>query len=479
MVPKKFAFFIFVYTLLAIVFSTAPLTDPSESRYAMISKNMAESGDWVTPIVFDDGEMMPFLGKPPLAFQAGALCIKIFGANEFSARLPSFLSAIALLAVSFLVLRRYAGVSIAETAVYVTAATPFFMAHAGLVLVDMPLAFFTTSSLLCYYAFLCEDRPHIRTSWSMLVFVSLAFGFLTKGPVAIISFGLPVFIWTLWNKKWDTLKLHSWLIGSLLFALIVAPWFLLCEFRNSGFLRYFFINENFLRYISEDYGDRYGGGHEYPYGTALVFILPALLPWVLGFAFLCWQRRSEPWGVLSRNKPSALFALTVLSNLAFWCFARQIQLTYMLPLIPMFAIWLAFVVAERKPWWLTSQAMCAFALTSAAILASVMLPLAEIRSTKQVNEFVRDTWGKDAILIYAEKIPASAMFYFPENILLHPPENGMKSVGRLKEGCGNTVLAIKEKDLKELPGHALDGTIMAGSKGNWLLFRKASCRGRL
>src|SRR3546814_4841624 len=53
-----------------------PLIDTSEPRYAEIARIMAVSGDWVTPW-FEPGE--PFWGKPPLAFWAQALSIKLLG----------------------------------------------------------------------------------------------------------------------------------------------------------------------------------------------------------------------------------------------------------------------------------------------------------------------------------------------------------------------------------------------------------------
>ena len=46
---------------------------------------MAELNDWVTPW-FDYG--VPYWGKPPLAFWVTALGFKLFGVNEFTARLP-------------------------------------------------------------------------------------------------------------------------------------------------------------------------------------------------------------------------------------------------------------------------------------------------------------------------------------------------------------------------------------------------------
>src|SRR6478735_10012240 len=63
----------------------APLMDTTEARYGEISRKMAELNDWVTPW-FDYG--VPYWGKPPLSFWVTAISFKLFGVNEFSARLP-------------------------------------------------------------------------------------------------------------------------------------------------------------------------------------------------------------------------------------------------------------------------------------------------------------------------------------------------------------------------------------------------------
>jgi len=67
---------------------TYPLMDTTEARYGDIGRVMAESGDWITPW-FRPG--IPFWGKPPLSFWCTALSFKLFGVNEFTARLPHWI----------------------------------------------------------------------------------------------------------------------------------------------------------------------------------------------------------------------------------------------------------------------------------------------------------------------------------------------------------------------------------------------------
>src|SRR6188472_3424009 len=59
------------------------LQHPDEGRYAEIAREMVASGDWVTPRL----NGIKYFEKPPLQYWASALSFRLFGANEYSARL--------------------------------------------------------------------------------------------------------------------------------------------------------------------------------------------------------------------------------------------------------------------------------------------------------------------------------------------------------------------------------------------------------
>ena len=105
-----FLYLLGVLALLRLVLNClVPLMDPSEARYALICKIMAESGNYLEPKLIHDGVLMNFEGKPPLSFQAGAVACRILGVNLFAVRLPSFLFAAGLLGIMYGVLRRIRG----------------------------------------------------------------------------------------------------------------------------------------------------------------------------------------------------------------------------------------------------------------------------------------------------------------------------------------------------------------------------------
>jgi len=68
-----------------------PLNDTTEARYAEVARKMLELNDWITPW-YDYG--VPFWAKPPLSTWLTAISLKLFGINEFAARLPYFLLAL-------------------------------------------------------------------------------------------------------------------------------------------------------------------------------------------------------------------------------------------------------------------------------------------------------------------------------------------------------------------------------------------------
>lgn len=117
----------FVLLLVALVIArlavmvVAPVFDPSEGRYAAICANMAESGDFLVPRFIHNRVFQSFDGKPPLLFQLGGAFCTVLGRREIAVRLPSFLAALGLLGLLFLVLRRLRDAAAARVAVLVCA----------------------------------------------------------------------------------------------------------------------------------------------------------------------------------------------------------------------------------------------------------------------------------------------------------------------------------------------------------------------
>src|SRR5579885_1405275 len=64
--------------------SGAGLLGPDEPRYAAIGREMAASGDWITPRLWGE----PWFEKPPLLYWMTAVGIRMGLGPELAARLP-------------------------------------------------------------------------------------------------------------------------------------------------------------------------------------------------------------------------------------------------------------------------------------------------------------------------------------------------------------------------------------------------------
>jgi 4-amino-4-deoxy-L-arabinose transferase-like glycosyltransferase len=456
-----------------VISGTTPVVDPTEGRYSEIARNMADTGDWVTPRLWINGEHVPYLGKPPLFFWAAALSIKVFGANEFSVRLPSFVAGAALLLLMYAVLSRYYVPTVAGSATLMTLTSATFFFLSGSVVVDMHLALFVAGSLLAYLAFTLETNPQIQRRWSLLVFLLAAGGFLTKGPVAVVLFGLPVFLWTALRKTWYLLARHAWWRGSSLVAVLVLPWFVLAEIRNPGFLRYFFVNENLMRYFSPDYGDLYGTGHPFPYGSAILMFVAAALPWSLVAA---WRFALGRWTVfaemMSDDVQSFLF-LGFAANVAFWCCARQLLLTYMVPIVPMLTTWLAVNLRNDEQ---ALRSGLRLALAACAVWCGVLMaavPVSSHDSTKAIlREAGRVAWELNIPnqVTFASRTSQSAFFYAPDTVLDHRKEGVGTTIQRMLDTGKPRLLITRNAQIHDVPTFLVNRLLQVARSDGWSLY---------
>src|SRR5881628_980505 len=99
------------------------LGDPDEGRNAEAAREMAASGDWVTPRL--DGVV--YLDKPPAFFWAMALSFKALGVSELTARAPSALFALAGVALVGWFARRRLGSAAGTIAGVTLALSPLYI----------------------------------------------------------------------------------------------------------------------------------------------------------------------------------------------------------------------------------------------------------------------------------------------------------------------------------------------------------------
>ena len=388
-----------------LIMATTPVFEPSEARYAAISANMARTGDWFAPSFTYEGTYQRFAGKPPLVFQAAAACCRVLGVNELAVRLVPFLSFLLLLVIVYYAVSIGASRRGALLATGLCATSVALYATVGFCMTDSSLVCCVAGGLLLYWRLEGMEGRKPMLFTSLAICALLGVGTLVKGPVALALFGLPVLSDAVINRRWKPLLSADWIWGAVLFLFITVPYFWAVETHQPGFLRYFFINENVMRFLVRDYGDKYGAGRETFRGMAAIWALVVTLPWSLFMIF----RRPSDW---RRAKPFGSFLLlSAIVITLFWCLTSRVPIAYLLPVVPLFAAYLStecvklgisrHVLSRLMPW-----AAAAAVLVLSAVIAAVWICNPQKMPGRAAGpkvsdhcfsyEFYHAPWGKGA-----------------------------------------------------------------------------------
>ncbi len=345
---------------------------PDEPRYAWIARDMAETGDWVTPRLYG----RPWFEKPPLLYWGAALSFQWFGVSEATARLPSAISALlTTLALAWLARRLYG----AETARWLllllpTTAGMIGFSHAAAT--DMPFSATLTIAMVCAAVVigLTRDKnsPVIpQTPWLALILFGFFLGLavLAKGPAGILLAGGAVFFWALFTKRWrDALRLvHPVAVAS--FCLTALPWYILCARRNPEFVRVFLIEHNFKRFLTPEFQ------HVQPFWFYVPVLLVAFLPWTALFLWSLVPGGIQLWHTRRTKQPMWFLACWAGFCVAFFSISQSKLPAYILPALPALGLILAHSLTEmaKIPRWLLRLALWLFSLLLLLPLAFVEL----------------------------------------------------------------------------------------------------------
>src|SRR5580698_8385058 len=195
-----------------------PITDRDEARFAEASREMLQRGDYVLP--WFNGQWR--FDKPILIYWCQSFSYRLLGVNGFAARLPSalFTTATALLLVRW-------GRKIADAKTAFIAGAMFLMGlHVAIIgrvaTADMAMVFFFTLAVWSGWELTRPENPS-RKVWWLIFYVTLALGFLAKGPVAWLPIGGMILGRAL-RKDSFRLPLLETLVGICLASALAALW---------------------------------------------------------------------------------------------------------------------------------------------------------------------------------------------------------------------------------------------------------------
>ncbi len=351
--------------------------DDVDAVQAQIARNMVSSGDWVTARL--DG--VAYLEKAPLIYWAIAGAYKLFGASDWAARIPIALSAMALawLTAAFGVWafgKRagfYAGLCIA------TCIGLFLFTR-----ILIPDVTITATMTLTMWSFLRvideeEQRPRL---WAFLLAVSIGISLLLKSLIGLVFPAGAALLYLLFTRQllvakvWKRLRPVS---GLLIILVIAAPWHILATLRNPpyfdltfrsvpgeyhGFLWFFFMNEQVLRFLNLRFPRDYD---TVPRVWFWLLHLVWLFPWSVYFPAVV-KLSFKP---LDRAGKTRLLALCWTGFLLVFFTFSTTQEYYSMPCYPALALLLGSAMAAGGDWvrWGTRVLSVILALAAVACFA--------------------------------------------------------------------------------------------------------------
>ncbi len=341
---------------LGCIISPPSLLDDVDAVQAQIARNMLDSGDWVTARL--DG--IAYLEKAPLVYWLIAGSYKIFGVRDWAARIPIALAAIALcwltLRIAIWAFGRlagfYAGLCLA------TCAGLFLFTR--ILIPDVMLTFTGALAMWSLLRALEEDEPRPRL-WAFVLAASLGTGLLLKSLIAVVLPAGSAILYLLATRQF--FKARTWrrlhpLSGLIIIILIAAPWHVLAALRNPpsfaftlhsgpgeyhGFLWFYFINEQLLRFLNLRYPRDYN-------------TVPRVYFWLLNLLWLF------PWSVylpaaarlsykpVDRAGRMRLLALCWIGFLLLFFTFSTTQEYYSMPCYPALALLLGSAMSSGDKW---------------------------------------------------------------------------------------------------------------------------------
>jgi 4-amino-4-deoxy-L-arabinose transferase-like glycosyltransferase len=313
-----------------------------EPVYGQVGKEMAHASlsHWLSPRY--GGQL--WFDKPPLFYWLTALSMRLFGVNEFAARLPSAGLSVGLVAATYALARR-AYPSIPQAGLwagFALATSLQFFTLARAAVTDMTLAVTLTLALLGLYVWVQTSQGR----WIALAGLMTGLGMLTKGPVALVLIGVQTVAYLLLTRQAKRLLSPALWAGFALCLIAGLPWFLLMiHLHGQLFINGFLEANNVTRYLKA----------EHQATSPVWFFLPVLFggffPWSLalpGALVLAWRQSKLIWHEQATDNAPLFFGLWTALVFVFFSASQSKLVTYIFPLFPSAAVLAGYWLAKRS-----------------------------------------------------------------------------------------------------------------------------------
>ncbi len=301
------------------------LSDPDEPYYALVAKEMRQSGDYLVPLFHG----RPWFDKPILFYWVVLAGYRLLGVTEAGARIGSAFAAVGGVVAVFLLGRALVRSRLAAFGAGIILATSLEYVVLGRAAVtDMTLTLFVTLGMLSAARVLSGGGA----PWAALSGAAFGLATLTKGPLGIVVPAAGLLLYVILARRTDMLR-PAWLAAAGAGLLLTAgPWYGYMAIHYRDLLVGSFLGEgNVGRFLSPEHRAAA------PFYYAGI-MLAGLLPWsgALPAALLnparpaAWSGERGPGG-----RPGRLFLLCWFSAVVvLFSLAASKLPSYILPAFP-------------------------------------------------------------------------------------------------------------------------------------------------
>ena len=403
--------FLLIVSLILFFFGSwlIPITDPTESVYVLTAKEMLAAGDWLSPRIYGDF----WFDKPIMFYWELLVAYKIFGVGEFASRFfPAVFATLGLLITYFFGTKLYnQKIGFAAAILLATSLEYWYLAHA--VITDMTLLVMFSLTLITFFLGYQANNPRLY----LISFAASGVAVLTKGPIGFFLPGLIILIFLAWQGDLRHLKKLFRVKNFLVFAAIVAIWYLpMTLIHGMEFVENFLGVHNFLRATVSEY-PKTDVWYYYLLISAIGF-LPWSIP-LIPAAIKKFFRRAELFVEEGRlptfdahEKFLIVWAATVI---IFFQLCATKYITYTLPAMIPIAIFVARYFVNR--WKIFVGIAVGTLILFPLILGFVALPAAEENSARREAEMILPLINDNTCIVsYSMAYPSSMVFYTDEKV---------------------------------------------------------------
>lgn len=307
---------------------SAPVYILDEAKNAQAAREMWTRGEWIIPTF--NGELRSH--KPPLHYYFMRIGYSLFGVNPFGARFFSAVSGLMTMFITWLFARRFISEQAALLTTLVLLLSTHFMFEFHLAVPDPYLIFFITAGILCFYAFIKENR----ILWLVASAASAGLATLAKGPVALALPGLSLLVWMLITGKRKQILSWRMLLYLIIIVAVALPWYLAVHLATNGvFTKDFFLLHNIERF------DVPMEGHGGIFLLIPLFVLIGFLPFSVFTGEMISTRK---W--IKQNDLLTMSICVISVVIIFFSVSGTKLPNYPMPCYPFIALWIGSWLAE-------------------------------------------------------------------------------------------------------------------------------------